>query len=576
MSLLKLFKWNFLFLIIHFLLILILRFNVPFIFSRQSDTFLIFEICCFFFSIAPILTLHRKIYYLLIVCFIELVSIIDFLKFKFIDFPLTAYDFVHIISDPSTLSNSLGFSLFFLYFILALSSGILFFLIYIFYLKHIFTLKNVYVPIIYIVFFFFSFIGARWTYRFYILNIYKNWKSSWNKHSISELNQRLGTFGFLYFTSLDSLVKANVFSIYNIKSKPYQFHELKSLNQKNTNIGIDKLPNIVFYLAESTFNPNAIFNSKYTISDNYLFRVTNSNEKNDKILVNAVGGGTHMSEFEAYTGLDTRLFGYYGQYTHAFLSPKLSSSFIYFLKDLGYRSTAFYPVPGNFYSASYGYKNYGFDEFIDSENLNITKTSWDKFSDVEFVAKSFVFWKNNGPFLKSYVSLENHSPHLNCKDFFIQYKFFDTNDESINCEMNVYLNRAKNTEKSVSLIRDKLQKIYLKTGRPYLIVIFGDHQPLTFTFNDKYKKFRKSNSSLNETFVKYISNDYRLLPKIKEGYNLTLLPSIVSSVLNKNYKNWYFPEQIDFYLSNGYIKNYDEYIGKNSPIYSYHKYINLN
>jgi hypothetical protein len=38
------------------------------------------------------------------------------------------------------------------------------------------------------------------------------------------------------------------------------------------------------------------------------------------LYVNAVGGGTWLSEFESIVGVDERLFGYAGYYTHASLS----------------------------------------------------------------------------------------------------------------------------------------------------------------------------------------------------------------------------------------------------------------
>ena len=93
-------------------------------------------------------------------------------------------------------------------------------------------------------------------------------------------------------------------------------------------------PNIVILLAESTFDPNLAFHLSKPVR-NGLFERGAHTQALGPLFVNAVGGGTWISEFESITGLDSRLFAYMGYYTHSSLAPHVGDSFPRYLKRRG-------------------------------------------------------------------------------------------------------------------------------------------------------------------------------------------------------------------------------------------------
>ena len=100
-------------------------------------------------------------------------------------------------------------------------------------------------------------------------------------------------------------------------------------------------PNIMVVLAESTFDPGATFRLEGHWND-ALFRAGEFTAANGLLRVNAMGGGTWITEFETIVGLDSSMFGYSGMYTHASLSPFVDHSIATYLRERGYHTSAFF------------------------------------------------------------------------------------------------------------------------------------------------------------------------------------------------------------------------------------------
>ncbi|MEY4383307.1 MAG: hypothetical protein RI995_849, partial [Bacteroidota bacterium] len=449
------FKVNILSLFILFLLSIVLKFEIPFLIGPESDGIILLAFFLFWGSLSPTNN-TQKYYFILGFSLVEALVLINIQKIKGLDFPLTFYDLTYIGSNPMILFSSIGLSQnesIGLLLILVIS---IIYLVYFFYFRNKSKINIVFYILIYFLFGYVSLKGFSWINKKYSRDTYLSWKQKDAIEPFVQVNKRLGTLGFLSFSSNDSIQKSDLFSIYHIKLK--NVSQPQKINRfLNDSTYHKQLPNIVFFLAESTFNPNTIFEYKAPISDNYLFREKNEFEKNQILFVSAIGGGTWKSEFEILTGLDSRAFGFLGQYTHSYLSQRLINSFPRYLSNNGYHTTAFYPVDGKFYGASFGYKNYGFKNFYDSEDLGLDETNWKTFSDFVMVQKSFKKWTSQSPFFYTYVSLKNHSPHNDCSDNNRKFDFFDTNDQNINCVMDVYLNRALDTEKAIYSIKNELE-----------------------------------------------------------------------------------------------------------------------
>jgi hypothetical protein len=314
----------------------------------------------------------------------------------------------------------------------------------------------------------------------------------------------------------------------------------------------DQLPNIVVLMGESTFDVDAEFNVEPPVSS-LLFSPDQDTVLVDKLRVNPIGGGSWMSEFESITGLDSRIFGYSGYYTHATVAPYIKSSFARYLVDKGYETSAYYPWPGVFFSARTAYGFYGFQKFADNSDLKLQDLT-----DASLVSEYIADLKtpSDRPIYSYFVLAENHAPHP-CTNFKsaadLTVTLLGNSDFDINCPLNEFVRRERSTEQAVLKVKSFLQDLQAKTGRPYVLAIFGDHQPHTFTstggnllspFN--YAPYRKDGGSLHETFVHIWSSVDGVLNCCEKPVPLNLLPSLLSGFVSDQILGMYLP--VNFYL----------------------------
>ena len=108
---------------------------------------------------------------------------------------------------------------------------------------------------------------------------------------------------------------------------------------------------------ESIFDPDLTFELDKKIGSP-LFKANQYTKLLAPMRVNIVGGGSWVTEFEALTGLDTRLFGYTGYYTHVAIGPYINAAFPAFMKQNGYATSAFFPTSGIFYNSRKAHLNF--------------------------------------------------------------------------------------------------------------------------------------------------------------------------------------------------------------------------
>ncbi len=350
------------------------------------------------------------------------------------------------------------------------------------------------------------------------------------------IEKRTGPLGFIALTRFG--IKYDHQTILH-KHEPSSKNKSKIISSKVT------LPNIMFILAESTFKIHNEFDIKPEIAAD-IFLNSNTQESGE-LIVPTVGGGTWKSEFETITGMKTKLFGLRGEYPHQLLSSHVVYSFPYYLQQLNYDSSAYYPVNGLFYNARKAYNSYGFKRFFDANDLNIN-VAWKVFSDEIMMDKVLNQLElKDVPQFHYVVLLQNHGPH-ECENFKSQgdlkFNLVKTATFNQNCEVNEYLLRLQSTEKGFLNAVKKFKSIEKKTGRPYVVVIFGDHQPFTFTSNT-YDLLR-SKLELRRTFFT-INYSSQLAPlKINLPISASSLPSYISLLLIKDQVNAFLPENFKF------------------------------
>ena len=243
-------------------------------------------------------------------------------------------------------------------------------------------------------------------------------------------------------------------------------------------------PNIVFFHAESTFDPNEIFKLSERV-DLPLWSPARTTRAIGPLRVNVIGGGSWVTEFEVLTGIDSRVFGYQGFYTHQYLAPMVRYSFPKYLARKGYRTAVFYPIEGSFYNAAAAFSSYGMQDFIDGPTLGMP-ADWGQIVDrdlIDAIVRQGAF-DRPGPFFYFISTTENHGPH-GCPNAeappVFRVRFLADASVEQTCTLHEYLRRARSTSDAFEHVAAELREIEKRTGRPYVLVAYGDHQPWSFT-----------------------------------------------------------------------------------------------
>jgi len=312
-------------------------------------------------------------------------------------------------------------------------------------------------------------------------------QSTWHTERVTRLANRVGILPFLaYSYHLESRAAGEMYrtdstasppSAEEIRAAVLQYMDFESA----ADTGLSMPPNILVVLAESTFDPGEVFRLQGEWNDE-LFRPNKHSVAEGLLRVNAEGGGTWITEFETIVGLDSRLFGYSGMYTHASLSPFVEHSLATYMREHGYQTWAFFPHGGDFYNARHAYENYGFENILDSADLG--KGNWIE-TDVEIAdsVQERMGLAPEEPFFGYLLFIENHSPHecdVTDRNSF-KVRLADTLDFAPNCALHDYLRRLDSTTSAVRSLITYLAGIENRTGRPFVLLVFGDHQPYTFT-----------------------------------------------------------------------------------------------
>jgi hypothetical protein len=338
--------------------------------------------------------------------------------------------------------------------------------------------------------------------------------STWRLEGVAALADKMGTLPFLgYSYDLESQSTGDIYreaaDVMPPSPAEVRAAVLQYMDFTPGAAGSRVQPNIMVVLAESTFDPGATFRLQGQWNDT-LFRTGDLTAANGLLRVNAMGGGTWITEFETIVGLDSRLFGYSGMYTHASLSPFVDQSIAFYLRQHGYRTSAFFPHGGDFYNARNAYANYGFETVLDSEDLG--RGAWmETDREVAESVRTAMGPAPQAPFFSYVLFIENHSPH-DCgagDTTGLAVRFADTEEFAPNCALHEYLRRLDSTTSAVQSLQEYLAGIESRTGRPFVLLVFGDHQPHTFSgtggFHYDYGPFRRI-ADTRTTFFHVISS----------------------------------------------------------------------
>jgi hypothetical protein len=475
-----------------------------------------------FFALALISPFSSYKNNLLLAAFLVfLLSILNFAKIKYLNSPLSEYDFVIIAKLPIYLLKS-----WYLFAIILL--GLVIFLL----IKS----RKKFLMIVFAT----AIFGLH--YDFYRANLI----------AIPNDSDALSAIAYsgseAYFKNINSVFKKSA------HKEAVAHDDLNSSAKKYlTRNDENNLPNIVFVFAKSAFDPNKKFFLRSPYEENSLF-FAKKDEIYGELTIPANGGGEWDSEFEVMSGISTRALGF-NDHLNPAIALRIKTSFVRYLKDKNYTSTAFISSAEIFSDLK---KNYGFDEVLNSSDLS------------KKLAES-----SKNPFF-FYVTLNEISattPH--CKrDFLSKEAFRLARDGSFshNCEFDEYLKKAKLAESRILALEEKMREIELKTGRPFLMIIFGGLEQSVFT-TKAYEINKIKDSDQNVTFYKVIKSRSISLSKMPNFIPINLVPSLVSSTLTADSESFYVME--NFYLfercaTNSDVDQCSENLG--SSYINYEKY----
>lgn len=383
----------------------------------------------------------------------------------------------------------------------------------------------------------------------------------WDGGGLASFSRSAGILGFLTYSVYIERGDRNSFLTYTPAQLPPSSAQIKESVDKYVNVaaldGI--LPNIMIIHAESTFDPNDVLNLAAPVT-NSLFYANQGPAQNQHVhfrgpaFVNTIGGGSWISEFEAANGIDSRLFGVAGRYTHYSLAPFANRTFGHYLRNRGYELSVYQNQDSAFYNAEKAYRAYGFNYMYDRSHIGLDET-FNYVTDTDIMKNALAIppIDASAPFLKFVILLENHSPHA-CKswaaDQYEDIRFAGGASEGQTCALKEYVRRTRSTEQAIAMAQYFLEAEQSRTGRPFVIAVYGDHQPFTFTGTGGMKwslgldfnAFRRD-ASMRKTILEFISSkqDPMKWPK-DEAIPLTLISTILSSYVASSATEMYLPE----------------------------------
>ena len=131
--------------------------------------------------------------------------------------------------------------------------------------------------------------------------------------------------------------------------------------------------------------------------------------------------------------------------------------------------------------------------------------------------------------------------------------------------MNEYLRRAISTSDAFELVLKQLKQIERQTGRPFVLLVYGDHQPWSFTegvysipagaaAENGLKNFSgvRTTADGQQTFFHLLASDNMVVrSRFTRPPPVSLLPSLVSAFVATSHDDLYLPINFLAYASCG-------------------------
>lgn len=293
----------------------------------------------------------------------------------------------------------------------------------------------------------------------------------------------------------------------------------KSMDKKlkaNTGKGhVSGKPNILFIQLESHFDITELKGLKLSGDPLPNLHRLQEESTSGRLTVPVYGAGTINTEFEVLTGMNTAYFGT-GEYPYrSILHKRTSESTAYWLRDRGYNTTVIHDNNASFYDRDYVLSNLGFDNFITSENMNITAFNEAGWARDEILEEYILdtMERTKGPDYIYSISVQGHGdyPSDPVDDPVIRVENEDYEEGYLNT-LTYYINQLYEMDRFIG----RLTEILSDYDEETILVFYGDHLP---SLNIESKDL-ESGSKYKTSYVIWDNYGYNQSHKSRESADL--------------------------------------------------------
>jgi hypothetical protein len=229
-----------------------------------------------------------------------------------------------------------------------------------------------------------------------------------------------------------------------------------------------KPPHIVMILDESSFDASAVPGLK--VPSDYRRHFVSADGRTRSLVVEGAGGPTWYTEYNVLSGLSARSYGRFAEFVTRVAAGRVERGLPRALQRCGYRRFSLYPWMGAFLGARTFQTAIGIDGFFDAKDLGTTEVQADRFY-FDAAARLIARERDSGPLFVLVYTMANHFPW--------SYRFEPQRlpgwqDPGNGTEIDEYLRRQALSAEDYAQFRARLEL----AGEPFLIVRFGDHQPM--------------------------------------------------------------------------------------------------
>ncbi|HEY7244410.1 MAG TPA: sulfatase-like hydrolase/transferase [Xanthobacteraceae bacterium] len=231
-----------------------------------------------------------------------------------------------------------------------------------------------------------------------------------------------------------------------------------------------KLPHIVMVFDESSFDATML--PGVIAPQHYRDRFRSSDGKLRSLLVEGAGGPSWYTEYNMLTGLSVRSYGRFAYSVTTLAAGHVKRGLPYVLRNCGYRTYTLYSWSGTFAGARNFQTTAGIEHFLDDTQLRTGSADTDSFfydRALDVIARE----RANGPvFVLVYLAM-NHFPWTYHYRPDLPPHWSNPGNPF---EIDEYLRRQEISRRDYVEFKQRLERDF--PGAPFLLVRFGDHQPL--------------------------------------------------------------------------------------------------